>query len=37
MQYAHNGPFNEPVFFAIPELIFQAKFTKFGTNVGLAC
>ena len=31
----HNGPFNEPVSFGIPGLIFQAKVTKFGTKVGL--
>ena len=28
--YAHNGLFNEPASFDIPELIFQAKVTKFG-------
>ena len=33
IKYAHNGPFNEPASFGIPELIFQAKVTKFGTNV----
>ena len=27
--------FNEPDSFGIPGLIFQAKVTKFGTNVGL--
>ena len=32
---AHNGPFNEPASFGIPELIFQARVTKFGTKVGL--
>ena len=26
---------NEPASFGIPGLIFQAKFTKFGTRVGL--
>ena len=31
----HNGPFNEPASFDIPELIFQAKVTKFGIKVGL--
>ena len=31
----HNGPFNEPASFGIPELIFQAKVTTFGTKVGL--
>ena len=30
IEYAHNGPFNEPASFDIPELIFQAKVTKFG-------
>ena len=34
-KYAHNGPFNEPAAFGIPELIFQARVTKFGTKVGL--
>ena len=34
--YAHNGPFNEPDSFGIPGLIFYAKVTKFGTNVGLS-
>ena len=33
IKYAHNGPFNEPASFGIPELTFQAKVTKFGTNV----
>ena len=33
--YAHNGPINEPASFDIPELIFQARVTKFGTKVGL--
>ena len=28
---AHNGPLNEPAPFDLPELIFQAKVTKFGT------
>ena len=32
IKYAHNGQFNEPVSFGIPELIFQTKVTKFGTN-----
>ena len=27
--------FNEPASFGIPGFIFQAKDTKFGTNVGL--
>ena len=31
----HNGPFNEPASFGIPELIFQVKVTKFGIQVGL--
>ena len=31
----HNGPFNELASFDIPELIFQAKVTKFGIKVGL--
>ena len=31
----HNGPFNEPASFDIPELIFRAKVTKFGILVGL--
>ena len=35
MKYAHNGPFNDPVPFGIPELIFQARVTKCGTKVGL--
>ena len=35
IKYVHNGPFNEPASFGIPGLIFQAKVTKFGTNVGL--
>ena len=30
----HNEPFNEPASFGIPGLNFQAKVTKFGTNVG---
>ena len=32
---AHNGPFNEPASFGIPELIFQVKVTKFCIQVGL--
>ena len=35
IKYAHNGPFNGPASFGIPELIVQAKATKFGTQVGL--
>ena len=35
LPHVHNGPFNEPASFDIPELIFQAKVTKFGTNVRL--
>ena len=35
MKYAHNGPFNEPASFGIPELIIQAKVTKYGTKVGI--
>ena len=35
IKYAHNGSFNEPASFGIPELIFQARVTKFGTKVGL--
>ena len=34
-KYAHNGLFNEPASFDIPELIFQAKMTKFGIKVDL--
>ena len=30
IKYAHNGPFNEPASFDIPELILQAKVTKYG-------
>ena len=33
--HAHNGPFNEPAFFWHFWTHFQAKFTKFGINVGL--
>ena len=33
--YVHNGPFNERASFGIPGIIFQAKVTKFGTNVRL--
>ena len=35
IRYEYNGPLNEPASFGIPELIFQAKVTKFGTKVGL--
>ena len=35
IKYVHNGPFNEAINFGIVGLIFQVKFTKFGTNVGL--
>ena len=34
MEYAHNGPFDEPASFGIRGLIFHAKATKFGTKVG---
>ena len=34
-RYAHNGPLIEPGSFSIPGLIFQAKVTKFGRNIGL--
>ena len=30
IKYVHKGPYNEPASFDIPELIFQAKGTKFG-------
>ena len=35
IKYLHNGPFNDPASFGISGLIFQAKFTQFGTKVGL--
>ena len=35
IEYAYNRPFNEPINFGIPGLIFEAKVSKFGTNVGL--
>ena len=35
IKYVHNGPFDEPTSFDIPELIFQAEVTKFGIKVGL--
>ena len=31
IKYAHNGPFDQPASFDLPELIFQAKVTKFVT------
>ena len=34
IKYAHNGLYNKPIDLGHPELIFQAKVNKFGTNIG---